>query len=322
MDFIGVCCFDRSAFGDSQAQGRHNKLLKNCVMKAVSAKDDSFLSGPPLRAKVGAALTLSDSSQSKRAIYDLIDGLRSWRIWGLLGWEDIRQRYRRSTLGPLWLTISMGAMVVGMGFLYSGLFRTDVSDYLPFLTLGFIIWGLISGFVSDGCRVFIQAEPIIKQVQLAISVHVYRMLWRHLIIFAHNIVIFVLVAMIFSLWPGWAGPLVVPGLLILFINGLWVGVLLGLISARFRDVPQIIGSVLQVAFFLTPIIWKPEHLPARSWFVDLNPFYHFVEIVRAPLLGQALSLRTWATTLLVTAAGWSVTFIVYCLYRRRIAYWL
>ena len=261
-------------------------------------------------------------SQTALAFLDIVAGARAPNLWRVLGWQDIRQRYRRSKLGPFWLTISTGVLVGSLGVLYAALFKVEVANYLPFVAVGFLVWGLVSGLINDGCAAFIGAGTIIKQVELPLSVHVYRVVWRNLIIFAHNAVIFVIVAVVFSIWPGWTGLLAVPGLVLLCLNGVWIGLLLGLVSARFRDVPQIAASVTQVAFFLTPIIWKPELLPDRAMVLDLNPFFHFVEVVRAPLLGHAPEIASWLATLGITLGGGLVTFVMYRRYRWRIAYWV
>ena len=268
-----------------------------------------------------ASSTPLPPSQTALALQDVVEGACAFRLWGMLGWQDVRQRYRRSTLGPFWLTISMGALVGGLGVLYAGLFRMDVADYLPFVAAGLIIWGLLSGLITEGCAAFIGAEGIIKQVNLPLSVHVYRVVWRNLIVFAHNVAIYVAAAVIFSIQPGWTGLLVLPGLALLCLNGVWMGLLFGLVSARFRDVPQIVASVVQVAFFLTPIIWKPELLPDRAFVLDLNPFFHLVELVRAPSLGQAPGLVSWFAAAGITLGGWLVTLLMYRRYRWRIAYW-
>ena len=261
-------------------------------------------------------------SHTTLAFRDVIEGARAFRLWSMLGWQDIRQRYRRSTLGPFWLTISMGVLVAALGLLYAGLFKVNVSDYLPFVAVGFIVWGLISGLIIEGCAAFIGAESIIKQAWLPLSVHVYRVVWRNVAIFAHNVIIYVAVALIFSIQPGWAGLLALPGLALLCLNGVWMGLLLGLVSARFRDVPQIVASVVQVAFFLTPIIWQPELLPDRALVLDLNPFFHLLELVRAPALGHAPEPVSWLAALAITFGGWGVTLIMYRNYRWRIAYWV
>ena len=261
-------------------------------------------------------------SQAALALLDLAQGARAHHLWYLLAWQDIRRLYRRSVLGPFWLTVSMGALVGVLGTLYGMLFEVDSADYVPFLALGFIVWTLISGVIGDGCNAFINAEGIIKQVGLPLSVHVYRLLWRHLIILAHNAAVFAVVAAVFAVWPGWTGLLALPGLVLLCLNGLWAGLLLGILSARFRDVPPIVTSVVRICFFVTPIIWIPELIPGRSLVLLANPFFHLVEVVRAPLLGQAPGLASWIAVLIVTAAGWLVTFALFRRYRRRIAYWV
>ena len=265
---------------------------------------------------------LPATSQVAIALLDLVEGARASHLWGLLGWQDIRRRYRRSIIGPFWLTISMGALVAMLSFLYGALLKVEIADYAPFVALGFIIWTLISGLVTDGCAAFISAESMIKQVDLPLSVHVYRMVWRNFLIFFHNAAIFVVVAVIFSIWPGWAGLLVVPGLVLLCLNGLWMGLLFGLISARFRDVPPIMDSIVRILFFVTPIIWMPELLPDRAVLLNLNPFYHFLQLVRAPLLGQVPELVSWLAVLGIMVVGWLVTFALFCRYRWRVAYWI
>lgn len=262
------------------------------------------------------------ASQTERAVQDIVQGARAMNLWGLLAWQDIRSRYRRSTLGPFWLTLSMGLLVSLLGWLYSVLFQVDLVRYLPFLALGFVVWTLISNLVLEACRVFINAQSIITQMELPLSVHVYRLVWRNLIISAHNALIFVIIALALQIWPGWTGLLALPGVALLGLNGIYVGLLLGLLSARFRDVPPIVESVMRIAFFVTPVIWMPEFLPQRVVLLELNPFFHCLEVVRAPLLGQAPALVSWLAVVGMTLLGWLVTFLMYRRYRRHIAYWV
>ncbi len=261
-------------------------------------------------------------SATALALRDLAEGLAHWPLWGLMGWQDIKQRYRRSVLGPFWLTLSMGILVGSLGVLYGVLFGVPIDDYLPFLALGFLGWGLISGIINEGCTVFIESEHLIKQVKLPFSAFVFRLIWRHLIVFAHNFVIYLVVAVAFGIWPGAAGLLLLPGLVLVAVNAVWISLLFGMICARFRDVPQIVTSLLQVAFFLTPIIWMPELLGNRIAFVYVNPFFHFVELLRAPLLGQVPTPLTWAVVFAATAGGWFVTLLFFQRFRGRISYWL
>ena len=270
-----------------------------------------------------ATAEIAPSSQFAVALLDLIEGARMTHLWGRLGWQDIRRRYRRSTLGPFWITISMGMLVGVLGTLYGSLFKVNAPNYVPYLTLGFVIWTLVNSLITEGCTAFVNASSIIQQARLPLSVHVYRVVWRNLIILLHNAVVFVIVAVLFSVWPGWIGLLAIPGMVLLCLNGVWVGVLLGAFSARFRDVPPIIASIVRIAFFVTPIIWMPALLPNRAVLpLHFNPFYHVLEVVRAPLLGEVPSLVSWLAMVGMTAFGGLATFALYVRYRWRIAYWI
>ena len=261
-------------------------------------------------------------SQSKLAVLDLANGARLVHSWVILGWHDIRLRYRRSKLGPFWLTISMGILVGALGTVYGALLRADNPGYIPHLALGLIYWGLISNLVTDGCTTFVRAQAIIREVNLPLSIHVYRVVWRNLLILCHNAVIFIVVAFVFSLPPSWVWFLALPGLLLVCATGVWVCLLLGLVSARFRDVPPIVSSIMRISFFLTPIIWMPEMWPHRATFLDANPFYHYLEVVRAPLLGRAPQCLSWLTVVGITIVGSLATLGVFRRFRRRIAYWV
>lgn len=270
-----------------------------------------------------AAVTGSSRSQVDLAMADLVDGLRRWELWGSLGWFDIRQRYRRSTLGPFWITISMGVMVIGLSILWSTLFRQDLTVYMPYFAVGFIVWTMISSVIQEGCTAFYGAENIIKQLPAPLSTHIYRLIWRNLIIAAHNLWIYVFIALFFRIWPGLGGIVVaLLGFGLLAVNGAAVGLIAGILSARFRDIPPLVASLLQMIFFFSPILWLPESLPERHYLVQFNPFYYFIEIVRRPLLGKELELFVWAAVVAITVLNLAVAFGLFVRFRRRIAYWV
>ena len=215
----------------------------------------------------------------------------------------------------------MGVMVGTLGFVYAGLFGQSLADYLPHLALGLIVWSFISGPILDGCNVFIGSEGVIRQLRTPLSVHVFRMIWRNVIILAHNMVIYLVIVVAFGLWPGATVLLVIPGLFILCLNAMWTGLLFGLLSARFRDIPYMTASVIQILFLVTPILWKGDQI-GNSLIVELNPIYHLIEVMRAPLLGQVPPSEAWAAALAVTALGWLVTLAFFVRFRERIAYWI
>lgn len=258
----------------------------------------------------------------RRAFADLKAGLSLWRLWMLLGWNDILQKYRRSLLGPFWMTASMATMVIALGFLYAELFKTPIDDFLPFLCVGLLVWGYISSFLVEGGGLFTGSESYIKQVSLPYSVYVFRSSWSKLIIFAHNFIIYLGVLLYFQIWPGAAALLAIPGLLLLTINGALLSLLIGMVSSRFRDIPQLVGSVVQIVFFITPIMWKPELLQHRSYIATFNPFFQMMELVRAPLLGSIPSLETYISVLAITVVNFVVVGVFFVRFRSRIAYWV
>lgn len=258
------------------------------------------------------------------ALSDITAAIKRTSLVGILGWQDVRTRYRRSTLGPFWITISMGIMIGSIGMVFGQIFKSPMSEFLPFLAIGMILWSFISTVITEGCTGFIAAEGIIKQLSLPLFVHILRIVWRNILILAHNIVIFPLVLIVFSKTLSWVAFISIPGLLLTIINLTWIALLLGIVCARYRDLPQIVGSILQVGFYLTPIMWMPSLLPERAglYLLDLNPFYHLMEIIRSPLLGEAPSNMNWAVCLVMAIIGWCITLAIYGRYKKRLAYWL
>jgi ABC-type polysaccharide/polyol phosphate export permease len=268
-------------------------------------------------------MRFSTDSQATLAGQDIGQAVRHPQLWLMLGWQDIKQRYRRSVIGPFWLTLSTAVMVVGLGLLYAAIFRQSLREYFPYLATGLIIWSFLSAVVADGCQAFIASEGIIKQMRVPFCTHALRVIWRNIIILGHNAVIIVVVIAVFGTRSTIASmPFFIPAMLLLLLNVSWVVLILGTICARFRDVPLIVANAMQLLFFLTPIIWQPSLLPGRQRLVFWNPLYHFVEVVRAPLLGQVPAGVTWLIVSALAVGGWAFTFFLFQRFRRRIAYWL
>lgn len=250
--------------------------------------------------------------------------LRKGDLAVALGWQDIKQRYRRSKVGPFWLTISMGVLIGALGLVFGGVFNTPMREFLPFLAIGIILWAFISTTINEGCLAFVSSEAIIKQLPIPLFIHVMRVIWRNLIILAHNVVIIPLIFLFFLKPIGWISLLAIPGILVTSLVLSWVAFLFSIICTRFRDMTQIAASVLQVIFYITPIIWMPSLVTGNRsfFFLDLNPLFHLIEIIRAPLLGYAPSALNWGASILLALIGWTFTLLVYGKYRNRISYWL
>ena len=217
---------------------------------------------------------------------DLMSAIHGWEFWGTLGWNDIKQRYRRSVLGPFWLTITQAIMVGCIGVLYSFLFKVPVSEYLPYVTLGLLLWGFISSLVSEGCAAFTANESFLKQLAVPKSSFVLRLIWRNLLMFAHHMVIYIPVVLIFAVPVKLTVLWAVVGLVLICITGYWVALFLGMICARFRDIPPLVNSLLQVALFVSPIMWKKEGMgKAVETLAAVNPLYYYLELVRSSPAG-------------------------------------
>jgi ABC-type polysaccharide/polyol phosphate export permease len=253
---------------------------------------------------------------------DLAEGTtRSW-MWLAMAMEDIRMRYQGSLLGPFWLTISMAIMIAAMGLIYARMFHQEIDRYLPFLTVGLVIWNFISTVITEGCQTFLSAQNIITQVRMPFSIHAWRTVYRNLIVLAHNMVIVPFVLVAFKVPVGWSVISIIPALALLTINGIWISILLGMISARYRDVPPIVMNFVQVLFFITPIFWPPEALGIWMQALPLNPLFAAVDVVRAPLLGDSPLKYSWSVLTAATIVGSVVTFWLFARFRSRIAYWV
>jgi ABC-type polysaccharide/polyol phosphate export permease len=253
---------------------------------------------------------------------DLLVGIKSVRVWGTLGWHDIRQRYRRSVIGPFWFTLSTAIMVLVLGALYSTLLHQDVKDYLPYLAVGLVIWGYLSSVANEGCNAFIGASYLIKQIRIPLTIHVCRIVWRNFVILLHSLPVVVVLLIIFGRWPTIEFLLVPVGLFLLLLHGVWVGVTLGVLCARFRDIPPIVTNLIQVVFFFTPVMWSPEILKDRAWVAEYNPLYHLIETVRAPITGRPIHWESWAWSIGLLIVGFAFSQLLMRRARNRVPYWL
>jgi lipopolysaccharide transport system permease protein len=265
-----------------------------------------------------------ENSESVRfAARDVAAIVTHWRVWVPLGWHDIRQRYHRTALGPFWITLSMAAMITSLGLVFGTIFKTQLSEYLPFLAAGLITWNLVSTIGNDATSAFTGVQGLIKSVALPFTVHVCRVVARNFFIFVHNLVAFVVVMILFDVPVTTSTLCLVPNLLLVFLNAVWLTLLAAMIGTRYRDVQQIVSIILQFVFFLTPIIWHRGQIPhGRLYWVDANPFYHVVELLRAPMLGQMPTLASYLYCVALLAVGGVACFLAFALYRRRIAYWV
>jgi ABC-type polysaccharide/polyol phosphate export permease len=256
-------------------------------------------------------------------VTDIRQGLMAWRIWWMLAWNDVRRRYRRSGLGQFWLTLSMAATVGGLGLVYSHLFHIDVTKYLPYIAVTFVEWAIISSIVTESCNAFSENESLLRNIYLPRSLFICRVIARTMMVAAHNLVIIPIVFAFFRVELNLNILWLPIGVALVLVNGFWFGFFLAIICARFRDVPQIVTSVMQIVFFVTPVMYQPGQLAQRGIvMLRWNPFASLLEVMRDPVLGVHPSRLALAYCLVMVVVGGLFVVPFVGRYAPRAAYWL
>lgn len=242
--------------------------------------------------------------------------------WLYLGILDIQLRYRRSIIGPWWVTLSTGIMIMMLGLLWSHIFNQAIDNYLPFFAIGFVVWGWIASQISDSATGFFQFKGIINQINIPFPIFSFRTNIRQATILLHNS--FIIVAVLLLVGKGFSllSLLIIPNFILIQLNVSFLSIVIMIFCTRFQDMSQIVNVATQIIFFFTPILWGVESIKNKAYLVEWNPFYHWIELIRAPLLGNipTLSDYLWsgfsAIILFVSAAYYLGR------YRYRIALWL
>lgn len=256
-------------------------------------------------------------------ITDLLQTFCNLRLVFYMAWSDVRARYKRSVLGPFWMTVSTAIGVVGLGFVWSALFKMDRATYVPSLTIGLILWQFMSSTVSEATSVFIKQSNIIRNLNLPISLHAAQLLLRQLINLAHTAPLFFVVAFVFGTPMSLSSLMALPYFILVVTNIYWMILLVGILGARFRDLEYFIPMVMPLLMFFTPVMYKADALPPMvARFMWTNPFADMIEIVRNPLLGQDVPLHLIKINLAMLLIGGGITLLFFNSKRNRIAFWV
>lgn len=267
-----------------------------------------------------------DTTAAARAldgpIADLTKAFAQYRLWLGLGWTDIKLRYRGSILGPLWITLSMGIFVAAISGVYAKLFNQPIAEYVPFLTCGVICWGFISNVIAESSDLYISNRAYVLNHPLPRWTLILRHVWRHVIILGHNMIVYLVVAYMFKISPGTELLWFIPSTIVVLLNLCWITATVGLVSARFRDIPPILNSLLLVAFLISPITWMPNQIPTGNPVLVFNPFAYMLDAMRSPLLGHSPQIATLPILLAIATGGFITTFLLYRYRSQRIPFWL
>lgn len=264
----------------------------------------------------------SSNPGGNRSTNDLSDALRSHEIWANLAWQDIRLRYRRSKIGPLWITLSMAIFCLSLGAVYSQLFKSRIAEYMPFLSVGFVFWSMIAGLLGEFPNLYVENAAYIKDMRINPLTILLRVVARHVVVLGHNLLIVIGVYLYFGIEPGWTGLWALPGVALVLMNLIAAGIILSIVGVRFRDVAPITQALIQVVFFVTPITWLPRLLPADSWVTRLNPFAYYLDLMRSPLLGQAPAADSWIASFMTLLFLSAMAATVYRARAVRIPFWV
>ena len=136
-----------------------------------------------------------------------------------------------------------------------------------------------------------------------------------------------IIAVVYPKPWSWADLTVIPALLLIMANCVWVSFCFGILATRYRDIGPLLAALVQLLFFMTPIIWNAETLErqgAGRWakIIELNPLLHYLDILRAPLLGAQQEPRHWIVVGVLTVLGWCAAALALRQYRARVPYWV
>jgi homopolymeric O-antigen transport system permease protein len=236
-------------------------------------------------------------------------------------WLDTVCQYRRSRIGPLWETINVLVMLIGLTVVASSILGTSMIDIVGYIGVGIIIWTAISSLVIEGSGVFIRNAGYVTNSTLGVDLYIGRTIFKIMIISGHHIILY-FVGLLFGLIAfSWICLLAIPGVVLLFANGFWIVMVLGLICARYRDVEVIVRNLMQLAFFVTPVFWDYHHIASdRQFIVEYNVLFYLIEIIRDPLLGRVPPAAHYLTIIAVTVFGYGLGYIVYRKMRPQLAF--
>lgn len=253
---------------------------------------------------------------------DLKQAAVSWRLWHSLAWNDIKQQFQRSRLGFLWAPLLTGIHIAVLTFIFSFINNANAEEFALHVAAGYIIWRFMSELMLEGTRLFIRAEPMLRNSIVPRSLFVFRLTQRHVIQLLLNLTLLPLIFLLYWRAPGPEILFLLIGFPILLVTAPAVGLLTGLAGLRFPDLSQLLAVLIRISFYATPIFWLPERLGPYAHLVWFNPFHHFVQLVRLPLQGVWPDMASVAVTLAITAIAWIGAILLYRAWRPKIGYWL
>jgi len=261
-------------------------------------------------------------SSISEAIRDIRLGLKRYAVWHTMATEDLRIRYRRTSFGVLWLTATFSLFILAKTLVFGGLMAVPLKEYTLYMATAFLVWGFISATVTDGCSVWINAEPWLRGMNIPKSIFVYQVVYRNLMTSMYSAIAVLIIFIAFRHQLTWNSILSIPALIILILNAIWVVFLFGVISTRYRDFIHLVRTAMGIMFFMTPILWIPRTMgPKFELFALYNPFSHMIAIFRDPLVYGTSDPINWIVCICITLLGWALSFGLFVKFRTRLVFW-
>lgn len=214
-------------------------------------------------------------------------------------------------------------MITVLGFVWSTLWKQDLHEIFPYIATSLVLWTFLTGTINDATTAIVGSSHYFLNQGMSFSTPIYAAIYGQFIILLHNMIIVVLVLVIYPPSFTLETLLFIPGFLLTLITMVCVSCIVGILCARFRDVIQLISSILTTALYVTPVIFKPEYIPQKySWINFVNPFAVFLSIMRDPLFGRDIPWEYWAIATTIAVLGTLVTLRFVGRYSKRVIFWI
>jgi ABC-2 type transport system permease protein len=255
---------------------------------------------------------------------DISDGFLKIQTAIWLAGEDMRTRYTRTALGPWWGVLSNVMFVFAIGITFGALFKLPLQTFLPYVAASMACWTFISSTIVEAPLSVVRGAGIVTSYPIPLSTMAIRTVADKFALFAHFIVVYAALALYFKVpLTALSLAMFIPAIVVYAVAGYGLALGLGMLGARYRDITPALGAVISLIFMVTPIFWQKIGMTEQThWMIDINPFYHFIEIGRAPLLGYYATTTNWIVSVGVALGLVAVSLLIFTSMRRKIYYWM
>lgn len=237
-------------------------------------------------------------------------------------WTETRARYRRSVLGPLWITLGTLIGSLGLAFVWATILNSNVDEFIPYITIGIVLWQVVSGAITEAAGNFYRNITTFQERPISPYFFSYQLTFKGLVSLAHSLPFIILI--LAALGTGLRGTELwaIPGILILFGHILWISHLIAFLGARYRDLDPMLSNLMPIIFFLTPILYDAGRLGDFRFLADFNPFIYLIDVVRGPLIGVTPDFRVYVTLIVALLIGIWLSALVNQKIGRKLLHWM